>query len=149
MKKIGFFKKEGTVWIGTIAVLQFEARARIEFNKDKMSSTDPDYILYKTGGEVGFEVEFGAAWDKYSQQQRVPYKAVLLDDPSLARPISAVLWEDPMDGLWYLFWDRGSSGEHIAEKLFVQEELKPQLGIRPLSRITLHMALFYPDLVMS
>ncbi len=149
MKKIGYFKKHGAIWVGSISVLQFEAQVRIAAAMTKHVPSSPDYVLYKTGGSLGFETEFGSAWDKYSPEQRVPYKAVILDDPSLVRPINAMLWEDRGEACWYLYWDRNATGDHMAERLFVQEELKPQIGILPISRITLNMLRFYPELVIG
>ncbi|MDE2030184.1 MAG: DUF736 family protein [Alphaproteobacteria bacterium] len=147
MKIIGCFRKDGSEWIGTIAVLQFEAKARIVANSAKTSSDMPDFLFEKIGSTGDFKVILGAAWDRYSAQQRTHYKEVSIDDPSMAHSIKCILWENPDDDCWYLYWDRNATGQHMIEKLYVQEELKPQLGIRPVTRITQNMLLFYPDLV--
>lgn len=147
MKKIGCFKQNNGFWTGTIAVLQFEAKVKISPNPHKTSSETPDFLLTKSDGSGDFELELGAGWRRTSIEQRVSYIEVVIDDPALPRPINAVLWRDSHEDIWFLYWDRHSKGDHIAERLYVQEELKPQLGILPLSRITEHMRRFYPDLV--
>lgn len=149
MKKIGCFRKEQYDWIGTIAVLQFEAKARLVPVQGKAPSEMPDFILYKVGGSGGFEVELGTGWHRSSDRQRHPYIEVIVDDPSLSRPIHAIFWEDPIHEYWYLYWDRTATGSHIAERLYVQEELKPQIGIRPIMKMTQNMMLFYPELIAT
>lgn len=147
MKKIGCFRQEANAWTGTIAVMPFETQARIVPAPSPPSAESPDYLVQKGPGNDGFAIELGHGWVRHSRERNVNYIDISLDDPSLPRAIHGILWQDPADGLWYLYWDRNVRGEHAMERLYVQEELKPQIGIRPLSRITAHMMLFYPDLV--
>jgi uncharacterized protein (DUF736 family) len=148
MKKIGCFRKEGENFIGTITTLQLNVRARITAVENKISPSAADYIVtHVTGGS--FAPELGAAWKRHSKDHGAPYIMVEIDDPSCAEPIAAVLWKGK-DDYYYLYWDRNSSGDHIAERLLVQEELKPQLGIMGLpERVTAYVAQIVPELGLA
>jgi len=144
MKKIGCFRKDGHEFNGTISLLQTDIRARILPLQHKASPRAPDFIIFKNGRDT-FTGELGSAWQKTSLEHNIIFLDVILDSPALQHAMSAVLCEGS-DGLWYLYWDRMVAGEQMLQTLYVQEELKPGLGIRPISRLTTHMLSFFPEL---
>jgi uncharacterized protein (DUF736 family) len=145
MKKIGCFRKDRYEFFGTVTLLQSDIKARIAPVKHKLSPQSPDYIITKIGVEE-FSGELGGAWNKYSIEQRIPFLDVILDNPSLQHSINAVLCEGN-DDFWYLYWDRLNAGEEMIQTLYVQEELKPQIGIRPITKYSENILRFYPELV--
>jgi uncharacterized protein (DUF736 family) len=145
MKKIGCFRKDRHDFYGTVTLMQADIKARIAPVRHKSSPQSPDFMITKVGSD-GFSGELGGAWNKYSVEQRVPYLDVVLDNPSLQHSINAVLCEGH-DDLWYLYWDRLNAGEEMIQILIVQEELKPQIGIRPIANYSLNILKFYPELV--
>ncbi len=147
MKKIGCFRQNGQEFNGTISLLQIDIKARIVPVKHKSSPRAPDYIILKTGSDE-FVGELGSAWQKISVEHNIPFLDVILDSPALQHAMSAILCEGS-DDLWYLYWDRMVTGEQLLQTLYVQEELKPGLGIRPISRLTTHMLTFFPELAFG
>lgn len=145
MKKIGCFKKDGQNFSGTITLLHLEIKAYIVALKEKDSSRAPDYKIYRIGRD-DFMAELGVAWLKHSPQERIPYLDLHLDDPSLPHSLNGALCESS-SGLWYLYWNRVGVGGEMIETLYAQEELKPQLGIRPIANFTLNILRFYPELI--
>ncbi|MBV8061675.1 MAG: DUF736 family protein [Alphaproteobacteria bacterium] len=145
MKKIGCFKKEGSLFVGAITFLPAEVQTRIMPATSKFSSVSPDYVVTHQGA-TDFHAEIGMGWDEYLPQHDIRYISVTLDAPTLPRPIDAVLCED-FDEQWYLFWDRLYGGRHMVETLYVQEELKPQLGIKPIQNMTANLQIHFPQLV--
>jgi uncharacterized protein (DUF736 family) len=128
MKKIGCFRQEGQSFNGNITTLQFSVAARLVPNEEKVGASSPDYLLVQDAkAESEYLPEIGSAWNKVSRQGNLPYLAVEIDDPSCQHPILATLWQAE-DGLWYLYWNRFATGSEDAERLFVQEELKPPTG---------------------
>lgn len=144
MKKIGCFRKEGSIFVGTITFLPAEVQTQIVPVVTKFSSVSPDYTVTHMGMN-GFNAEIGMAWEEYLPQHDIRYLTVTLDAPTLPRPIDAVLCED-FDEQWYLFWDRLHAGRDMIETLYVQEELKPQLGIRPIENLTANLQIHFPHL---
>jgi uncharacterized protein (DUF736 family) len=127
MKKIGCFRQEGQSFSGNITTLQFSVSARLVPNDNKEGANAPDYLLVQAKAGGDFLPEIGSAWKKTSRQGNVPYLAVEIDDPSCNHPILATLWQVE-DDMWVLFWSRYATGSEDAERLFVQEELKPPTG---------------------
>ena len=87
MANIGTFTKaeDGTL-NGIIKTLQLNTKAKFS-PLEATSNGGPDFRIFAGN------VEIGAAWKRMSQQDR-PYVSVKLDDPSLAAPIYASLYED-------------------------------------------------------
>ena len=147
MKKIGCFRQDEQEFSGTITLLQTDIKARIVPIRHKGSPRAPDFLILKDGSD-NFVGELGSAWQKHSTEHNIPFLDVILDSPALPHPVNAILCEGS-DGLWYLYWDRILVGEQMLQTLYVQEELKPGLGIRPISRLTPHILKFFPDLAYA
>lgn len=145
MLKIGCFKKDSKQFAGVVTLMQaVPLRLQIVPVHHKAAPESPDWLVVEThGGDATTQV--GIGYTKCHHYRDIPYILVTLDNPVLSRPIVAVLCEG-VDGLWYLWWDRVSSGETILEILFFQEELKPQIGIRPITNLTHHIQKHFPHL---
>lgn len=147
MKKIGCFREDGQNFSGNITTLQFSVQARLVPNQNKIGANAPDFNLVQTKTN-GYQPEIGHAWKRISREDNTPYLEVEIDDPSCQHPILATLWQSE-DGLWYLFWNRHATGSHDAEKLFVQEELKPQMAWhRAPQKMTNFLQELFPQLVV-
>lgn len=100
MATIGTFKKSGTEYTGEIFTLSLQAKgARLVPDLRASGENAPSHRVL-----VG-RVEIGAAGTKTSNENR-EYLGLKLDDPSLASPIYANLFDDE-DGEGYsLIWSR-------------------------------------------
>lgn len=102
MAIIGHFtaSKDGG-WEGTIQTLALNAKIRLVPNDNQSAEKAPAFRAF-----VG-KSEIGAAWRARSQGDNPrDYLSVKLDDPALAEPISAALFEGE-DGLQAtLVWNR-------------------------------------------
>ena len=99
MPVIGTFKADKDGYAGTIRTLALNAKVRIIANDQKQSANAPDFRI------VSGMTEIGAAWRKTAEDQS-SYLSVSLDDPSLAAPIRAALFETTDDGVLRLLWRR-------------------------------------------
>ena len=99
MPVIGTFKADKDGYAGTIRTLTLNAKVRIIANDQKQSANAPDFRI------VSGMTEIGAAWRKTAEDQS-SYLSVSLDDPSLAAPIRAALFETTDDGVLRLRWRR-------------------------------------------
>lgn len=136
MKRIGFFKKDGNTYVGSITLLHMHVRARIIPVREKTSSIAPDYLVVQGQETNAFAAELGLAWQKQTRHGEIPFLAVKIDDPLCPHPIHAVLWPGEGDDC-YLYWDRNAGEGEPPEELFVQEELKVVLGtFRSFQRMT-------------
>ncbi len=99
MPVIGTFKADKDGYAGTIRTLTLNAKVRIIANDQKQSANAPDFRI------VSGMIEVGAAWRKTAEDQS-SYLSVSLDDPSLAAPIRAALFETTDDGMLRLVWRR-------------------------------------------
>ena len=98
MATIGTFTSTEDGFTGSIRTLALNIKARIA-RVENPSDKGPQYRIYAGS------VEFGAAWQKTSDQGR-DYLSVKLDDPSFPAPIYATLTEiEGEDGL-LLIWSR-------------------------------------------
>lgn len=98
MATIGTFTSTEDGFTGSIRTLALNIKARIS-RVENPSDKGPQYRIYAGS------VEFGAAWQKTSDQGR-DYLSVKLDDPSFPAPIYATLTEiEGEDGL-LLIWSR-------------------------------------------
>jgi uncharacterized protein (DUF736 family) len=95
---IGTFAPVETGFSGSIRTLALNVKARIS-RVDSPTDKGPDYRIYAGG------VEFGAAWQKTSEQGR-GYLSVKLDDPSFSAPIYATLAQVDGEIEHQLIWSR-------------------------------------------
>jgi uncharacterized protein (DUF736 family) len=147
MKRIGAFRREGSAFIGEISTLHLHVHARIILATEKLYPNAPDYILIQSRTD-GYMPELGSAWQKHTRESSIPYLEVEIDDPLCPHPIHAILCEGKSE-LYILYWDRNSAGDHMAEKLFVQEELKPGWGVlRAMQNITQRQRDMFPELAL-
>ncbi len=100
MAQIGTFTAKDGAYTGTIRTMTINVKAQLVPNKEKSSDGAPDFRLYAGGAELG------AAWRQESKQGETPYLAVKLDDPSFAKPIRAVFFEDEDGGGGAMVWNR-------------------------------------------
>lgn len=71
----------------------------------RTSDKAPDYRVLRAGDD-GAEV--GAGW-KHASEKAGPYVSLVLDDPTLARPIRANLFQSEADeAIYFLQWTRPS-----------------------------------------
>ena len=146
MKKIGCFREDGQVFSGNITTLQFSVQAKLVPHEHAGGGV-PDFRLVQTKAG-GYMPEIGHARKRISREDGTAYLEVEIDDPSCSHPIFATLWQ-AADGLWYLFWNRHATGSQDAEKLYVQEELKPQMAWhRAPQKMTNFLQELFPQLVV-
>lgn len=100
MPTIGTFSKKDGAFTGTIRTLTMNVKTQIVPVKEKPSEGAPDYRVFAGGAELG------AAWNEESKDGGKPYLALKLDDPSLAKPIRAVFFEDEDGGGGVMVWNR-------------------------------------------
>lgn len=96
MAMIGKFTAADTGFEGTIETFLAVLEVRIE-RTDVGPEAAPDFRVYRGAAEIG------AAWNRLTKAKR-RYLAVVIDDPSLARPIECRLVQS-VDG-WSLMWSR-------------------------------------------
>lgn len=96
MALIGIFEAEGSGFHGTIETFLAVLAVRFESVVGGPEAA-PDYRIYRGNAEIG------AAWKRQTKANR-RYLAVILDDPSLPRPIECRLVQ--ADGAWNLMWSR-------------------------------------------
>jgi len=147
MKKIGCFRQDKDQFSGNITTLQFSVQARLIPNENKNGAAAPDYLLVQTKAS-GYCPEIGHGWARKTRDGLTDYVEIEIDDPSCQHPILATLWRAE-DGLWYLFWNRHAVGDHDAESLYVQEELKPPLAWhRKPQKMTAYLQELFPQLAL-
>lgn len=102
MATIGQFRPVKDGFEGTISTTLIARKVRFVANSDKKSEDSPDYFV-KTG-----QCDLGVAWhDESKGDNPKPYIRVLLDDPCLAAPVNAALFDH--DGRADLVWSRPRS----------------------------------------
>jgi uncharacterized protein (DUF736 family) len=102
MSVIGTFSpaKDGG-WVGTIRTLTIEVKARFVPNDNQGSERAPAFRVFAGRSEIG------AAWREHSSGENGrDYLSVRLDDPSLAEPISAAMFENAEGKEAQLIWNR-------------------------------------------
>jgi len=102
MSVIGTFTstREGG-WAGTIRTLTIEVKARFVPNDNRESDRAPDFRVFAG------RCELGAAWREQSGGEHPrAYLRVRLDDPALAEPLSAALFEAADGKAAQLVWSR-------------------------------------------
>lgn len=103
MAQIGQFTRTQSGYSGRIRTLLLD-RAVVFVAADTVAVENaPDYRI-RLGDEDG--VEIGAGW-RQSGERAGTYISVLLDDPALAQPIRARLFQSDESGsAWSLHWTR-------------------------------------------
>lgn len=96
MAVIGKFKAAGPGFEGRIETFLEVLEVRIEPASGGAQAA-PDYRVFRGDAEIG------AAWNRQTKAKR-RYLAIILDDPSLARPIDCRLVQ--IEGAWSLMWSR-------------------------------------------
>ena len=96
MAKIGHFTPADAGFQGTIETFLTVLEARFE-RVGSGSDATPDFRIYRGAAEIG------AAWERRTKAKR-RYLAVVLDDPSLPRPVECRLVQ--ADDGWSLMWSR-------------------------------------------
>lgn len=106
MSVIGIFAatKDGG-WAGTIRTLTIDVKARFVPNDNRDSDRAPAFRIFAGRSELG------AAWrERSSSENPRDYLSIRLDDPSLAEPISAAMFEAVDGKEAQLVWNRRKPG---------------------------------------
>lgn len=96
MAVIGKFRAMGSGFEGTIETFLAALEVRLEPAGGGAQAV-PDYRVFRGDSEIG------AAWNRQTKAKR-RYLVIILDDPSLSRPIECRLVQ--IDGEWNLMWSR-------------------------------------------
>ncbi|MBO9669572.1 MAG: DUF736 domain-containing protein [Sphingobium sp.] len=96
MAMIGKFTAARGGFEGTIETFLTVLEVRIE-PADPGPEAAPDFRIHRGAAEIG------AAWERQTKAKR-RYLAVVIDDPSLARPIECRLVQ--AESHWKLMWSR-------------------------------------------
>jgi len=99
MATIGTFTSTENGFTGSIRTLALNVKARIA-RIESPSDKGPHFRIYAGN------VEFGAAWQKSSEQTGRDYLSVKLDDPSFPAPIYATLAAVEGEDSYQLIWSR-------------------------------------------
>ncbi|HEV7306290.1 DUF736 domain-containing protein [Ensifer sp.] len=99
MATIGTFTSTENGFNGSIRTLALNVKARIA-RIESPSDKGPHFRIYAGN------VEFGAAWQKSSEQTGRDYLSVKLDDPSFPAPIYATLAAVEGEDGYQLIWSR-------------------------------------------
>jgi uncharacterized protein (DUF736 family) len=114
MPQIGQFARDKSGFVGRIETLTFCHDISLISAEDSDTENAPDYRV-RLGGADGPEI--GAGW-KRSGEKAGEYVSIVIDDPALAQPIRANLFQSLDDkSVWVLIWSRLSkpcerSGSH-------------------------------------
>lgn len=102
MSHIGIFKRTTDGYAGTIRTLTLEREIVIITAASSNAENAPAYRIL-TG-----DIEIGAGW-KRNGERAGDYVALVIDDPSFARPIRANLFHLDRDSdIFHLSWTRPS-----------------------------------------
>lgn len=100
MTQIGTFTRNDEGFVGRIRTLVLDAEVAIRPADEAETANAPNHRVFVNG------VEVGAAWDRTGDRAGA-YLSVTIDDPSLAAPIRARLFQsDTRKDLWVLHWTR-------------------------------------------
>lgn len=103
MANIGAFQKSKTGYTGRIRTLVIDAEVVLVLAKKSDAENAPDFRIH-IGDADGPEI--GAAW-KETGEKAGDYLSFQLDDPTLAQPIRANLFQSGDDeSAWSLHWNR-------------------------------------------
>jgi uncharacterized protein (DUF736 family) len=103
MTQIGRFARTKAGYSGAIRTLSFDAQIVLVPSDHGGAENAPDYRIL-LGDDQGAEI--GAAWKRVGEKAG-DYVSLLLDDPALAQPIRANLFQSSEDkASWILHWTR-------------------------------------------
>lgn len=100
-----FSEKEDGRFVGTIQTLLFRADKVVFEPLQRNNPKGPAYRIY-----TGADLEIGAAWTQASKTTGEVTLSVLIDDPTLAKPIRCGLTKGK-EGRWLLVWNRTTSSD--------------------------------------
>lgn len=104
MPQIGEFTRDESGFAGRISTLSLDLDVTITAVVDTDAENAPDYRLHHGRDDEAREI--GAAWTRTGEKAG-EYLSVLIDDPMLAHPIRAHLFQNGSDGAsWSLHWNR-------------------------------------------
>lgn len=105
MARIGTFTPTADGFTGRLHLLARDVDLVLVPAGPKTSDKAPDYRVLRAGDDGG---EVGAGW-KHTGERAGPYVSVVLDDPTLPRPIHANLfWSEGDGAVHFLQWTRPS-----------------------------------------
>lgn len=114
MVHIGHFIRNGDGYLGRLRTLTLDVEIAIVPAEHSDSDDAPDYRIHRGSNDEGPDI--GAAW-KRTGEKAGDYVSVLIDDPSLAQPINANLFQSARDGAGFnLTWNRARDAETEPEK---------------------------------
>lgn len=103
MSKIGQFTREKTGFVGRVHTLSLYRELTLIPAESSDAENAPDYRIH-LGSDDGPEV--GAGW-KRTGEKAGEYVSLLIDDPTLAQPLRANLFQSGDDkNTWSLHWAR-------------------------------------------
>jgi uncharacterized protein (DUF736 family) len=103
MTQIGQFKRENARFVGRIHTLTLYRDLTIVPAEQSDAENAPDYRIHH-GNDDGPEI--GAGW-KRTGEKAGDYVSLQIDDPTLAQPIRANLFQSADDkSAWKLHWNR-------------------------------------------
>ncbi|TWG95897.1 uncharacterized protein (DUF736 family) [Mesorhizobium sp. J18] len=109
MPQIGEFTRENFGFSGRIQTMSLDRTVAILPAEPSDTENAPNHRVYLGGDGDGPEI--GAAWTRTGEKAG-EYLSVLLDDPSLAHPIRANLFQNGSDAVsWSLHWNRQPKGD--------------------------------------
>ncbi|MDF2142635.1 DUF736 domain-containing protein [Paenirhodobacter sp. CAU 1674] len=104
MPQIGEFTRSAEGFFGRIQTLTLDLDVSITRAETTEAENAPDYRLHQGAEDDAREI--GAAWSRTGEKAG-DYLSVLIDDPMLARPIRAHLFQNGSDASsWSLHWNR-------------------------------------------
>lgn len=105
MARIGTFTRTADGFTGRLHLLARDVDLVLVPAGPRTSDKAPDYRVLRADDDDG---EVGAGW-KHTGEKAGPYVSLVLDDPTLARPIRANLFRSEADESVYLLqWNRPS-----------------------------------------
>lgn len=109
MAQIGIFESTSTGFTGRIRSLTLNIDVQIVEAEPGDADNAPDYrIVLDDGGEGDDAIEVGAAWKRVGEKAG-NYLSLQIDDPVLAQPIYANLFQSSSDPTAHiLLWNRPS-----------------------------------------
>ncbi|ATQ68884.1 MULTISPECIES: DUF736 domain-containing protein [Methylosinus] len=103
MTQIGRFTRTTSGYSGAIRTLSLDAQIILVLSDHGGAENAPDYRILLDDDEGP---EIGAAWKRVGEKAG-DYVSLLLDDPALAQPIRANLFQSSEDkSSWLLHWTR-------------------------------------------
>jgi len=108
---IGKFTRTSDGWAGTIQTVMSQTKVRFVPNDKRENERAPDFRV------MSGHCELGVAWRRASQgSDHREYLSVILDDPFIAAPFNAALFETPKSGEANLVWKRQQDGEQTHQE---------------------------------